>query len=362
MLTSSPEPASPASPPFLPVELVFNPHWWHETAGISFDRSFYLDPEVRITNDVLMRQVLFQRYGDLGLGESDPRPRPIIGSLHVAGGFVIPASLGAEIWFADDAAPQPLPVHLSAEQLERLGKPDFRQTWPMNELIAQMDALEREWGYVVGDLNTDGLLNAAYHLYGADLFTDFYAAPQRVQHVLEVISSLIVDVADNMRQRTGSTSISVNRMVERVDPQLYLHANCSVPMISPMSYRAMQLPFEQRMADQLRPFGIHHCGDNLQRYASAYAELQPAFVDVGWGSDVAACRQALPETFLNLRLSPVRMLTCTPPEIARDTENLLRAAGSLEKTGICCINMDYGTPDDNLFAMYAVVEKFRSIA
>ena len=357
-----PESMSTHACPFLPLELIFNPHWWNQTAGIRFDRSFYLDPQTRIQNDVSMRRVLHERFGALGLGEPDPQPRPIIGSLHVAGGFVIPALLGAEIWFAEDAAPQPRPVHLSKEQLERLEKPDFRHTWPMNELIAQMDALEDEWGYVVGDLNTDGLLNAAYHLYGADLFTDFYEAPRRVQHVLEVISSLIVEVAGYIRQRTGSSSISVNRMLERVDPQIFLHANCSVPMISPASDRAMQLPFEQRMADQLRPFGIHHCGDNLQRYASAYAGLQPVFVDVGWGSDVAACRSALPDVFLNLRLSPVRMLTCTPQEIARDTEDLLRAAGPLDLAGVCCINMDYGTPDENLFTMFEVIERFRLTA
>jgi uroporphyrinogen-III decarboxylase len=344
---------------FLPVEVVFNPNWWHQTVGICFDQSFYLDPQARIQNDLLMRRVLYQRYSELGLGEPNPQPRPVIGSLFVAGGFVIPALLGAEIWFASDAAPQPRPMHLTPEQIDQLEKPDFRQIWPMNELIAQMDALESEWGYLTGDLNTDGLLNAAYHLYGADLFTDFYNAPQRVQHLLEMIAELIVDVSESVRQRTGSCSISVNRMVSHVDPCLFLHANCSVPMISPRSYRAMQLPIEQQMSQRIQPFGIHHCGDNLQRYASAYAELPLAFLDVGWGSDVAASRRALPDVFFNLRLSPVRMLTCTPQEIAADTESLLRAAGPLELAGVCCINMDYGTPDENLFAMYAVVEKYR---
>lgn len=343
----------------LPFELVFNPNWWHQTAGICFDRSFYLDPQARIRNDMTMRRVLHERYGQLGLGEADPQPRPIIGSLYVAGGFVIPALLGAEIWFAPDAAPQPRPLHLKPEQIEGLQKPDFRQTWPMNELISQMDALESEWGYVIGDLNTDGLLNAAYHLYGADLFADFYTAPRRVTCLLDLIAELIVDVATYTRARTGSCSISVNRMVERIDPRLFLHANCSVPMISPQSYRTMQLSIEKRMATRLQPFGIHHCGDNLQRYAGAYAELPLDFVDVGWGSDVAACRKLLPEAFFNLRLSPVRMLTCTPEEIAADTESLLRAAGPLELTGVCCINMDYGTPDENLFAIYEVVERYR---
>lgn len=350
---------SEASRVLLPVELVFNPNWWHQTASVCFDESFYLDPQTRIRNDVTMRRVLYERYGRLGLGEPDPQPRPIIGSLHVAGGFVIPALLGAKIWFAPDAAPQPRPLHLSVEQIEQLKKPDFRQTWPMSELISQMDALETEWGYVIGDLNTDGLLNAAYHLYGADLFVDFHQAPQRVTRLLELIAELIVDVAAYVRERAGTCSISVNRMIERVAPNCFLHANCSVPMISPQSYRKMQLPVEKQMAARLQPFGIHHCGDNLQRYADVYAELPLEFVDVGWGSDVAACRKLLPNTFFNLRLSPVRMLTCTPEEIAADAESLLSVAGPLELAGVCCINMDYGTPDENLFAMYEVVEKYR---
>ena len=347
------------SRPYLPVELIFNPNWWHQTTGICFDQSFYMDPQVRIRNDIIMRRVLHQRYGELGFGEADPQPHPVIGSLYVAGGFVIPALLGAEIRFAPDAAPQPLPLHLKTEQIDRLEKPDFRQSWPMVELIAQMDALEAEWGYLIGDLNTDGLLNAAYHLYGAELFADFYHAPERVQHLLEVIAGLIVDVSEYVRQRTGSCSIAINRMLEQINPRLFLHANCSVPMISPRSYRDIQLPIEQQMAQRIQPFGIHHCGDSLQRYAGAYAELPLAFVDVGWGSDVAACRKALPEAFFNLRLSPVRMLTCAPQEIAADTDSLLRDAGPLELAGVCCINMDYGTPDENVFAMFEVVKKFR---
>ena len=344
---------------FLPVELVFNPHWWYHTAGVCFDEPFYLDAETRIQNDVTMRRVLHERYGDLGLGESDPQPRPIIGSLHVAGGFVIPALLGAEIAFAPDAAPQPKPLGLSAEVVDALGKPDFRDIWPMKQLIADMDALEAAHGYLVGDLNTDGLLNAAYHLYGQELFVDFYRAPGRVRRLLDVIGELIVDVASYVRQRTGSCSISVNRMVERVDPALFLHANCSVQMISPSSYRELHLPVEQRMAGRIQPFGVHHCGDNTHRIAPAYAELPACYFEIGWGSDVAACRAALPEPFLNLRVSPMRMLQCTPHEIAGDTEKLLRAAGPLERVGVCCINMDHGTPDDNIFAMFDVVQRYR---
>jgi len=108
--------AVPAPRPVIPVELVFNPNWWNKTAGIRFDQAFYLDPQTRIENDVLMRRVLYQRYGVFGLGEPNPQPRPVIGSQFVAGGFVIPALLGAEILFSPDAAPQPRPMQLTPEQ------------------------------------------------------------------------------------------------------------------------------------------------------------------------------------------------------------------------------------------------------
>ncbi len=344
---------------FLPVELVFNPNWWYNTASISFDKSFYFDAATRIENDITMRRVLHERYGDIGMGAAAPPPRPIIGSRHVAGGFIIPALLGAEIIFAPAAAPQPKPLDLTTTQIETFKKPDFRENELMSQLIADMDALEAKYGYVIGDMNTDGLLNAAYHLYGEDMFVDFHKAPNRVRRLLEIIGELIVDIALYIRERTGSCSISVNRMVERVDARLFFHANCSVQMISPKSYREIHLPIEQHMAKRIQPFGIHHCGDNMHRVAPYYAKLPAIMFGVGWGSNVTRCRAALPDAFLNLRLNPVRMLQCTPQEIAMDTEKLLNAAGPLEQVGICCINMDYNTPDDNIFAMFEVVERYR---
>ncbi|MBE0670061.1 MAG: hypothetical protein IH588_05705, partial [Anaerolineales bacterium] len=219
--------------------------------------------------------------------------------------------------------------------------------------------VEKEYGYLVGDFNTDGLLNVAYHLYGQEMFVDFYENPRRIQRLLDMIGQLIVDVALYVRQRTGSCSVAVNRMVERVNPAMFLHANCSVQMISSQSYRQIVRDAELDMAQRIQPFGIHHCGNNMHLLAAEYATLPAAFFDVGWESDVAECRRVLPDAFFNLRLSPIRMLQCTPRQIAEDTEKLLQAAGPLEKAGVCCINMDHGTPADNIFAMAEVVERYR---
>ncbi|MHC1770689.1 MAG: hypothetical protein AB9907_02950 [Flexilinea sp.] len=347
---------------FLPLELIFNPNWWNKTAGISFDKPFYFDAKTREANDVLMRRILFERFGTYGFGDKNPQSRPVIGSQFVAGGFIIPAMLGAEIRFSAAEAPQPLPKAFSKSEIESFTRPIMKDTWPMNELIKTWDEQEKEYGYLTGDLNTDGLLNAAYHFYGTDLFTDLLEEPDRPEKFMYEISELIVETASYIHSRTAGYSISVNRMASRLNPTPFIHANCSVQMISPRVYSRSQLPIEQKMAERIQPFGIHHCGVQMEKYAREYAKIPVDFCDVGWGSDPGKCREALPGAFLNLRLSPIRLLRCTPDEAASDTEYLLSSVGSLDNVGICCINMDYGTPDENIIAVCETVEKFRKVA
>jgi uroporphyrinogen-III decarboxylase len=339
----------------IPVELIFNPAWWCRNYGISFEQPFYFDPAKRVENDVLMRRVLYERFG---MGEPDPQPRPVIGSMYVAGGFVVPALFGVEVRFAADQAPCPVPKCISREEAMALTVPDFEQLWPMHQLIAGMDALEAEYGCLVGDLDLDGVLNTALQLRGEQFFVDLAEDPELVDHVCGVVAETQALVGAYLLRRTGSNSISVNRSIVNVDPRIYLHGNCSVQMVSPATFRRSLLKWELYLAEKLAPYGIHHCGNNLQRFAADYAKTGLVFADVGWGSDVAAVSAALPDTFLNLRLSPVRMLQSTAAEIREDAEKLLAACGRKEKVGLCCINMDHATPDENVLAMLDVARNF----
>jgi uroporphyrinogen-III decarboxylase len=335
----------------IPVEVIFNPNWWYRNYAISFDESFYFDRVLRIQNDLKMRRALYERFR---LGVSNPGPRPIVGSEHVAGGFVMPALFGCEIRFKADAAPTPVPRDLGVEEAMAITVPDIATTWPMSQLIADLDSLESQFGWACGDFDLDGVLNTALQIRGQQFFMDFYEAPRLAHHLLSVVTGAQIAVATYMRPRTGTLSLSTNRSTVNVDPGIFLHSNCSVQMVSPAVYEEFLFPYEKRLAEKLAPYGIHHCGDNLQLYAPCYARLPVVFFDVGWGSDVARCRQELPGAFLNLRLNPVRMLQCSAAEIRRDAEQLLAAAGDTRNVGLCCINMDYGTPDENVHALLEV--------
>ena len=244
----------PPQPIHIPVEVIFNPNWWYQIYGISFDESFYLDRKQRITNDVTMRRALHERFG---IGEANPQPRPIIGSQFIAGGFVIPALLGVEIRFSPAEAAWPVPIDLPREKIMALRPPDIRTTWPMNVLIADMDALEKEFGHVIGDFNTGGVFNTSMELRGQQLFVDLLEDEELVRHLFSVVAETETAVSEYVRARTGTASVAVNRSIVNVDPRIHIESNCSVQMISPAVYRQCLLPWHQQVSKCRAPFGIH---------------------------------------------------------------------------------------------------------
>ena len=96
----------------------------------------------------------------------------------------------------------------------------------------------------------------------------------------------------------------------------------------------------------------------MHLFAEIYARTGAVFYDVGWGSGVGRCNQALPEAFLNLRLCPMRILVCSADEMRGDAERLLAESGRKTRVGLCCINMDYGAPDANVLAMLAAARSW----
>lgn len=344
----------------LPVEVVFAPDWWHARFGINFDRGFFFDPARRVAEESRMRGALYETFGDLGLGEKDDVSRPIVGAVHLAAGYFIASLLGCAVVFHDNAPPDVIPANIGDKALENWTPPALEDSPEMRELLILVEVLRNEYGAVEGDINWSGVQNAALDLRGQSLLMDYYDKPETVARVLDGIAGLLVDFVSFMDEVTGTSSISVNRSILKIDQRLHLHSNCSVTMISADVYRQFLLPIEKRLASRFQPYAIHHCGTDMDRFATSYAEIgDVALFDVGWGSDVSACRKALPDAYLNLRLSPSRLASCTPEEIAVDVKNLALAAGPLDKTGFCCVNLDATVPDENVRAFFHAVDEIR---
>lgn len=347
--------------PYLPVDVVFHPNWWQRHYGLSFDRDFFYDAQRRVWQEQRMRHLLYERFGDLGLGQKDAPRRPIIGPILMGSGYIIQEILGCEIKYQESGNPWVLSRNLSEAEIWDLKVPEnIEGTPPMRALLGLMEELEAEFGYLQGDVPLHSIINVAIDLRGQDYFIDLIENRALVAHLHQVIARTIYEVGRRVKPRTGSLAISVNRIIASFEPGILIIPNCSLQMISPTMYQELLIEHDAWLGRQLPPLGFHHCGNNAHLFAPLYARAGAVYLDVGWGSDIAACRAALPHAWLSLRLNPVRMRTATPEEAAADTQALLEAHGApWDRVAVCCINMDYGTDDEALRAMFHTVAGYR---
>jgi len=345
---------------FLPVEIVYHPNWWNHETGMKFDRGHFFDPVRRVNDEMIMKRTMWEHFGKFGYGNESPEPEPVIGPVHLAAGFMMSSLWGCPILYSDNNSPVVEPLSMTVEDLESMNTPDPLKNSDFRDLFNLIKSLKERYGYVTGDIGWGNLQNLALDLMGQSIFLEYYDNPDRIHKIYDKLNHSAIEALNLIRSETGTTSISVNRSIINVEPTINLQSNCSVQMISNEMYEEFLLPHEIELSKQLQPYGIHHCGDNMHTVADGYSKVKEAcFFDVGWGADIAYCRGKIPDAFFNVRLSPVKIQTCSPDEVEADLVNLLENAGDLSQVGICCINMDWGTPDENVAKIFEIAERYR---
>jgi hypothetical protein len=266
--------------------------------------------------------------------------------------------LGCEIRYSENHPPQVIPAHredLSLAIDNPFKSHDFR------DFLNLTGKLKEKYGYLSGDVNWGGILNIALDLRGESLLTDLLINPEESGEFLWKISRVIDRFVHGVKSETGTSSISVNRNVRHFGEPVFLHSECSHTMISTEDYEDLLLDFDVEWSRQNRPFGIHYCGSDPHRFSQSFAKIPHLdFLDVGWGGDVKTLRKYLPDTFFNLRLSPVEIRNQTPEEIDKTIRRLVRDSGNPYLTGVCCINMDDSVEDEKIEAILTSVEEIKS--
>jgi hypothetical protein len=343
--------------PILPVEIVLAPAWWFHNAGITFDEDFFYNPARRVEDERKMEQVLYERWGKFGLGEDRDKDLPVVGPIHLAAGYLTSEMLGCKIEYIEDGPPTVRPAGL--QNLEISVDAAFESA-AYKRYEKLVDTLESKYGYVVGDIGWGGILNTALDLRGESIYLDMYDKPDEVQSFFGKLAQVSERFTQQMHKKTGSTSISVNRNVRNLKPAVLVHSECSHTMISTEDYEKFIFKYDAQWGEKYRPFGIHFCGTDPHRYADSFAKLPHLdFLDVGWGGDVTRIRKALPNTFLNIRLSPVGIIDQSTAEIESTIRRLVADSADPSLTGVCCINMDEKVADEKITAIFETVFALR---
>ncbi len=341
----------------LPVEIVFDPSWWHKNAGITFDVDFYYHPLRRVEAEKQMEHELYQRFGQYGLGEDRDKYLPVIGAVHIAAGYLISEMLGCEVIYQEDSPPVVVPAGM--EKLNSSAERAFNCS-AFRKFLNLKEKLKAKYGYVTGDVNWGGILNIALDLMGEKVFTSFFTEPEEIKKQFSQLAAIVEKFVTGLVSETGTSSISVNRNVKHIAKPVFLHSECSHTMIDTEQYEEFLLPVDLAWSKKYRPFGIHYCGNDPHRYAGAFAKIENLdFLDVGWGGDVKMLRNYLPGTFLNIRLDPVSINNYSNAELEKTIIALAEDSGNPYLTGFCCINMDDQVEDSKIITIFQTVEKLR---
>ncbi len=337
----------------LPVDIVLSPEWWNKNEGFTFDSDFFFNPAKRVEEEQRMEKILYEHWGQYGLGQQKNEKRPEIGAVHLATGFLLSEMLGCKINYTAEHPPQVIAA--KREDLS-LNEEDVFKSSAFKQMSNLCDELKKKYGYLSGDINWGGILNLAMDLRGENIFMDMMMLPEEVKSYFGKIARIIEKFTKAMLSETKTTSISVNRGVRHFKNPVFLHSECSHTMISAEDYEQYLLDFDIEWSQQ-RPFGVHYCGPDPHRMAASFAKIPHLdFLDLGWGGDIKMLRQHLPDTFFNIRLSPVEIIHQTNNEIRETIIRLVKDSGNPYLTGVCCINMDDKVTDDKIDTIFETVE------
>ena len=342
----------------LPVDIVLAPEWWHKHEKISFDKDFFFHPDRRVEDEQKMEKVLYDRWGKYGFGSFKDELRPEAGAVHLASGFLLSEMLGCDVEYTEDHPPQVISANRDDFNLDA---DNAFNSVPFKKFESMLERLKSKYGYLSGDVNWSGILNIALDIRAESIFMDMLTQPKETKEYLSKIAGVIEKFTKGIESETGSTSISVNRNVRNLKNSIFLHSECSHTMISSEDYENYFLPFDIKWSKSSRPFGIHYCGEDPHRHAEKFAKIPHLdFLDVGWGGDLKILRKFLPNTFLNIRLSPVELVKQSTDEIRMTITRLVHNSGNPYLTGVCCINMDDKISDDKISTIFETVETLRN--
>jgi uroporphyrinogen-III decarboxylase len=340
----------------IPLGVGFYPDWWHKNYGIAYGREYYFNPDYRVETQAKMAKALYERFGDVGLGNANPQPRPLI----TFGMVMLPAIFGCEIVYEEEALPWAMPLNLSKEDCDKLTKPDLMNVEPMKTVLGQIDYLKGKYGKVVGDINTTGVQNLALKLRGDSLYIDYFDDPDFAHRLLSFCTDCIIDLWKLIYPITGTGAVDVTPMA---DPKIFCVPNCTVEQISGDTYEEFGLPYDTRLAQACHPFGVHHCG-SLDPVAEVYAKIPNlVFMEAGFGTDFGAARRILgPDVAFNARISPVLMKNGAADEVAAAVKDAIDQGAPLRNYSIDTVGLTHGTPDENVRAARRTAMEFGKIS
>lgn len=325
------------------VSLGFEPTWFVRRCGVDLGERWHKDPYARREALEKMKAELMRAFPGVPYWRKDD-PRDLATISGVYGAYPIPHLFGIPLRYYPDQWPELDPNRkLTVEEIERLDVDSVLASPMMDELFAQMETIESEWGQIHGYLNWQGVLNNAFTIRGQEIFMDIYERPEFVHRFFDLIADVMIGFALRVQKRQRESGFLIDQLSV---------SNCVVNMISPADYAAYVRPRDARIGTHFDRFGVHTCNWNITPYIGPLSEIpRLGYLDMGMDSDMRRVRETFPEARRAVMYSPWKLHQAPIEEIRGDME---KVHDELAPCDVVMADIQADTPDERVQAMLAI--------
>ncbi len=292
-----------------------------------------------------MTSELQNRFPGRNIGRiNDDKPVDLLTGVY--GGAVVAGMFGQSIKYYHDTWPVAKDTPLTDTQADALAPVNPEKCDFFRDILKQLDRIEQLTGTISGYLNFQGVINTAFRLRGEKIFVDLYDCPQRAEHIFNCVATTMIEAMKTLYARQQKAGFEV---------EFATISNCVVNMISPDHYQKYVLPFDLKIRNEFKNFGIHNCAWLVDPYMDAYATVPSlGYIDMGMTSDLKKAKKLFPNARRNVLYTSMDMADKSPDGIAADFE---RIAQELAPCDVGLLNLGPDVTDEQVIFFMDLCEK-----
>ena len=230
--------------------------------------------------------------------------------------------------------------------MKTLMPPDMDSNPVFQNLMKQVDWIQKDQGKVIGFVNWQGVLNNAQRLRGEQLFIDMFTDPEAVLYLMDCVCTTMIDADKRLYKR---------QKISNVEYQFFTVSNCLVNMISPEQYRNFVMPFDLKISQAFGLLGIHNCAWNADPYIDEYYAKIPnlGYIDMGIKSDLAKSKSFFPDARRSIMYTPMDLNSKHFDEIKEDLDRIFHLYAPCD---IVVADIKEDSPDGKIIQLLKIID------
>jgi hypothetical protein len=328
---------------FVRVELGFTPNWYRTKLGIDFSEQWHNDPKYRKETLISMRNELDTRFPMKKIGVLEENSLDLLTGVY--GACTVAAIYGIPIIYSKNNWPNCAHKPMTDIEIKTLIPPYLDSNPFFQNLMKQVDWIQKDQGKVIGFVNWQGVLNNAQRLRGEQLFVDMFTAPEAVLHLMDCVCTTMIDAAKRLHKR---------QQLSNVKYQFFTVSNCLINMISPEQYRDFVMPFDLKISHAFGLLGIHNCAWNADPYMEYYSKIPNlGYIDMGINSNLFKAKKLFPHARRAIMYTPMDFCDKPMNQIQLDMQIIAKIYAPCD---IVLADIEEGTPDEKILQLMDYLE------